>query len=158
MNLCACSKKLATICYSVKASSNLSILKVFNSLGSGFDIVSEGELDRIIKIGANPKKVVFSGVAKSDLEIRKALDFGLCFFNVESFDELVAINRVSKDVGVNAKISIRVNPDIDPKTQPYISTVLKTSKFVIAIEVVLFIVLRARSITKIINHRPLEFI
>ena len=123
-----------TICYSVKASSNLSILKVFNSLGSGFDIVSEGELDRIIKIGANPKKVVFSGVAKSDLEIRKALDFGICFFNVESFDELVAINRVSKDVGVNAKISIRVNPDIDPKTHPYISTGLKTSKFGIAIE------------------------
>ena len=123
-----------TICYSVKASSNLSILNVFNSLGSGFDIVSEGELDRIIKIGANPKKVVFSGVAKSDLEIRKALDFGICFFNVESFDELVAINRVSKDVGVNAKISIRVNPDIDPKTHPYISTGLKTSKFGIAIE------------------------
>lgn len=123
-----------TICYSVKASSNLSILKIFNDMGSGFDIVSEGELERIKKIGADPKKVVFSGVAKSDSEIKKALDFGICFFNVESFDELKAINRVSSSCGVNAKISIRVNPDIDPKTHPYISTGLKTSKFGIAIE------------------------
>ena len=122
-----------TICYSVKASSNLSILKIFNDMGSGFDIVSEGELERIKKIGADPKKVVFSGVAKSDSEIKKALDFGICFFNVESFDELKAINRVSSSCGVNAKISIRVNPDIDPKTHPYISTGLKTSKFGIAI-------------------------
>ncbi|MBT3475487.1 diaminopimelate decarboxylase [bacterium] len=123
-----------TICYSVKANSNLSILKIFNSLGSGFDIVSEGELDRIIKIGADPKKVVFSGVAKSDSEIAKAIEFGICFFNVESFDELLAINRISEDLGTKARVSIRVNPDIDPKTHPYISTGLKTSKFGIAIE------------------------
>ena len=123
-----------TICYSVKANSNLSILKIFNSLGSGFDIVSEGELDRIIKVGADPKKVVFSGVAKSDSEITKALEFGICFFNVESFDELLAINRISEKFGTNARVSIRVNPDIDPKTHPYISTGLKTSKFGIAIE------------------------
>ena len=123
-----------TICYSVKANSNLSILKIFNSLGSGFDIVSEGELDRIIKVGADPKKVVFSGVAKSDSEITKALEFGICFFNVESFDELLAINRISEKFGTSARVSIRVNPDIDPKTHPYISTGLKTSKFGIAIE------------------------
>jgi diaminopimelate decarboxylase len=123
-----------TICYSVKANSNLSVLNIFNSLGSGFDIVSEGELERIKKVGADPKKVVFSGVAKSDNEIIKALEFGILFFNVESFDELRAIDRVSGQLGVRARISIRVNPDIDPKTHPYISTGLKTSKFGIAIE------------------------
>ncbi len=123
-----------TICYSVKANSNLTVLNIFNSLGSGFDIVSEGELERIKKVGADPKKVVFSGVAKSDNEIIKALEFGILFFNVESFDELRAIDRVSGQLGVRARISIRVNPDIDPKTHPYISTGLKTSKFGIAIE------------------------
>lgn len=123
-----------TICYSVKANSNLSILNIFNSLGSGFDIVSEGELDRVIRVGADPKKVVFSGVAKSSTEIKKALLFGICFFNVESFDELVNIDKIAGEIGVKARISIRVNPDIDPKTHPYISTGLKTSKFGIAIE------------------------
>ena len=123
-----------TICYSVKANSNLSILNIFNSLGSGFDIVSEGELDRIKKIGADPNKVVFSGVAKSYEEIKKAIEFGICFFNVESFDELEQINRIAEEIGTKARISIRVNPDIDPKTHPYISTGLKTSKFGIAIE------------------------
>ncbi|NSW88775.1 diaminopimelate decarboxylase [bacterium] len=122
------------ICYSVKANSNLSILNIFNSLGSGFDIVSEGELDRVKKIGADPNKIVFSGVAKSALEIRKALEFGICFFNVESLDELEEINKIAGEMGVIARISIRVNPDIDPKTHPYISTGLKTSKFGIAIE------------------------
>ena len=122
-----------TICYSVKANSNLSILNIFNSLGSGFDIVSEGELDRIKKIGADPNKVVFSGVAKSYEEIKKAIEFGICFFNVESFDELEQINRIAEEIGTKARISIRVNPDIDPKTHPYISTGLKTSKFGIAI-------------------------
>ena len=123
-----------TICYSVKANSNLSILKIFKDLGSGFDIVSGGELERITAIGADPNKVVFSGVAKSPDEIQKAIEFGILFFNVESFDELEVINRIAESSKDIARISIRVNPDIDPKTHPYISTGLKSSKFGIAIE------------------------
>ena len=123
-----------TICYSVKANSNLSILKIFKDLGSGFDIVSGGELERITAIGADPNKVVFSGVAKSPDEIQKAIEFGILFFNVESFDELEVINRIAESAKNIARISIRVNPDIDPKTHPYISTGLKSSKFGIAIE------------------------
>ena len=88
------------ICYSVKANSNLSILKVFKEMGSGFDIVSGGELERVIAIGANPKKVVFSGVAKSNEEVRKAIEFGILFFNVESFDELEVINKIAKNNNV----------------------------------------------------------
>lgn len=121
------------ICYSVKANSNLSILKVFKEMGSGFDIVSGGELERVIAIGANPKKVVFSGVAKSNEEVRKAIEFGILFFNVESFDELEVINKIAKKTRHVAEISIRVNPDINPKTHPYISTGLKSSKFGIPI-------------------------
>ena len=116
-----------TICYSVKANSNLSILKIFKDLGSGFDIVSGGELERITAIGADPNKVVFSGVAKSPDEIQKAIEFGILFFNVESFDELEVINRIAESAKNIARISIRVNPDIDPKTHPYISTGLKSS-------------------------------
>ena len=121
------------ICYSVKANSNLSILKVFKEMGSGFDIVSGGELERVIAIGANPKKVVFSGVAKSNEEVKKAIEFGILFFNVESFDELEVINKIAKKTRHVAEISIRVNPDINPKTHPYISTGLKSSKFGIPI-------------------------
>jgi len=123
-----------TICYSVKANSNLSILKVFKEMNSGFDIVSGGELERVIAIGANPKKVVFSGVAKSSEEVGKAIEFGILFFNVESFDELEAINKIAKNTKHVAGISIRVNPDIDSKTHPYISTGLKSSKFGIPIK------------------------
>jgi diaminopimelate decarboxylase len=123
-----------TICYSVKANSNLSILKIFNSMGSGFDIVSEGELERVMRVGADPNKIVFSGVAKSYDEIKKAIEFGILFFNVESFDELKTINDISAELNLLARVSIRVNPDIDPKTHPYISTGLKTSKFGISID------------------------
>ena len=122
------------ICFSVKANSNLSVMSVFNNLGAGFDIVSEGELERAIKVGANPKKIVFSGVAKSSKEIIKGIENEILFFNVESFDELEEINRVGSELGKKAGISIRVNPDIDPKTHPYISTGLSTSKFGIPIK------------------------
>lgn len=122
------------IFYSVKANSNLSILKIFNDLGAGFDIVSLGELERLKYIGADPKKIVFSGVAKSDEEIKASLEYGILLFNVESIAELENINSIANKMDTKANISIRVNPDIDPKTHPYISTGLKSSKFGIAID------------------------
>ena len=128
------SKKDILICYSVKACSNINILKIFNNLGSGFDIVSLGELERLKHIGADPNKIVFSGVAKSDEEIRASLEYGILLFNVESIAELENINNIAKKMDTKANISIRVNPDIDPKTHPYISTGLKSSKFGIAID------------------------
>ena len=118
----------------VKACSNLNILKIFNDLGSGFDIVSLGELERLKYIGADPKKIVFSGVAKSDEEIKASLEYGILLFNVESIAELENINSIANKMDTKANISIRVNPDIDPKTHPYISTGLKSSKFGIAID------------------------
>ena len=127
-------KKDILICYSVKACSNLNILKIFNDLGSGFDIVSLGELERLKYIGADPKKIVFSGVAKSDEEIKASLEYGILLFNVESIAELENINSIANKMDTKANISIRVNPDIDPKTHPYISTGLKSSKFGIAID------------------------
>ena len=108
------------ICYSVKACSNINILKIFHNLGSGFDIVSLGELERLKYIGADPNKIVFSGVAKSDEEIRASLEYGILLFNVESIAELENINTTAKKMDTMANISIRVNPDIDPKTHPYI--------------------------------------
>ena len=132
-----------TICFSVKANSNLSVLNIFKNLGSGFDIVSGGELERVVKLGANPKRIVFSGVAKSEEEINKAIEYDILFFNVESFDELEQINRLASKAKKKAGISIRVNPDIDPKTHPYISTGLSTSKFGIPIKESLNVYLEA---------------
>ena len=117
------------ICYSAKANSNLSLLRLFVNLGGGVDIVSGGELYRALKGGANPQKIVFSGVGKREDEIEYALKTGILMFNAESSQELQAINEVAGRIGKKAAIAIRVNPDIDPKTHPYISTGLKQNKF-----------------------------
>jgi len=117
------------VCYSAKANSNLAILHLFINLGGGIDVVSGGELYRALKAGADPKKIVFSGVGKREDEIEYALRSGILLFNVESFPELGAIDQVARRIGKRAPIAIRVNPDIDPKTHPYISTGLKKNKF-----------------------------
>lgn len=117
------------ICYAVKANSNLGVLSVLAKLGSGFDIVSGGELARVIEAGGDPSKVVFSGVGKTAEEITLALNYSIKCFNVESPAELERINQVAGEVGKVAPISIRVNPDVDAKTHPYISTGLKANKF-----------------------------
>ncbi|BDX04934.1 diaminopimelate decarboxylase [Planctobacterium marinum] len=117
------------ICYAVKANSNLGVLSVMAKLGSGFDIVSGGELLRVIAAGGDPKKVVFSGVGKTEQEIQLALQHNIYCFNVESPAELQRINKVAAQMDVKAPISIRVNPDVDAKTHPYISTGLKANKF-----------------------------
>lgn len=122
------------VCYSVKANSNLAVLSLFAQLGSGFDIVSGGELYRALQSRADPGKIVFSGVGKTEEEIRSALDSGILMFNVESLQELQEINRIAGRMGKTARISIRVNPDVDPGTHPYISTGLKKNKFGIPIE------------------------
>ena len=122
------------ICFSVKANSNLAVLKAFAREGSGFDIVSGGELFRALKAGAEPKKIVFSGVGKSRREIEEALAAGILMFNVESEPELAVLNEVAGKMGKKAPISLRVNPDVDPQTHPYISTGMKKSKFGIEIK------------------------
>src|SRR3989338_1879505 len=122
------------ICYSVKANSNLAVLQVLNQLGSGFDIVSGGELARVLKIKGDPRKVVFSGVGKLAWEIEQALITDIFCFNVESQSELERINHIANQLGKIASISIRVNPDIDAKTHPYIATGLKENKFGIDIQ------------------------
>ena len=118
-----------TICYSVKANSNLSILSLLAGLGSGFDIVSAGELSRVIKAGGDPQKTVFSGVGKTQEEIRYALDANILCFNVESEDELYTINEIATDMNTKANISLRVNPAISVDTHPYITTGMKDNKF-----------------------------
>ncbi|MEN9433028.1 MAG: diaminopimelate decarboxylase [Pseudomonadota bacterium] len=122
------------ICYAVKASSNLAILNLLARLGSGFDIVSVGELERVLAAGADPKKVVFSGVGKKASEMRRALEVGIRCFNVESEAELERLNQVASEMGEIAPISLRVNPDVDAETHPYISTGLKDNKFGIAFD------------------------
>jgi diaminopimelate decarboxylase len=122
------------ICYAVKANSNLAILNLFARLGSGFDIVSLGELERVLAAGGDPKKIVFSGVGKREDEIIAALKVGIRCFNVEVSGELDRINQCAGQLGVIAPISLRVNPDVDAKTHPYISTGLKENKFGIASE------------------------
>lgn len=122
------------VCYAVKANSNLAILNLFARLGSGFDIVSAGELERVLRAGGDPGKVVFSGVGKKAAEIRQALTVGIRCFNVESEAELDRINDVAGAMGKIAAISLRVNPDVDAQTHPYISTGLKENKFGIEID------------------------
>lgn len=124
----------ALVCYAVKANSNLAILNVFARLGAGFDIVSGGELARVIAAGGDPAKVVFSGVGKSATEMRAALQAGILCFNVESAAELDQLDAVAGSLGKKAPISLRVNPNVDPKTHPYISTGLKSNKFGVAFE------------------------
>ncbi len=117
------------ICYSMKCNSNLAILKTFANLGGGIDIVSQGELYRALKAGCDPRKIVFSGVGKTEQEIAFALKNKILMFNVESEQELQAIDRVARKLKKRAPVSLRVNPDIDPKTHPYITTGMKKSKF-----------------------------
>ena len=122
-----------TVCYAVKANSNLAILNLFARLGSGFDIVSVGELERVLRAGGDPSKIVFSGVGKKAAEIRRALEVGIRCFNAESEAELERINNVAAEMNKIAAISLRVNPDVDAQTHPYISTGLKENKFGIEI-------------------------
>ncbi|MDQ5915798.1 MAG: diaminopimelate decarboxylase [Pseudomonadota bacterium] len=124
----------ALVCYAVKANSNLGILNLFARRGAGFDIVSGGELQRALAAGADPQKIVFSGVGKTADEMRLALETGILCFNVESAPELDRLNEVAGTIGKKAPISLRVNPNVDAKTHPYISTGLKENKFGVAYE------------------------
>lgn len=137
------------ICYSVKANSNIAMLNLLARLGSGFDIVSVGELERVLKAGGDPKKVIFSGVGKRVDEMQRALEVGIRCFNVESVGELERLNEVAGSMGKTATISIRVNPDVDAKTHPYISTGLKDNKFGIDIDVVEGVYAQAMSMDNI---------
>ena len=122
------------VCYAVKANSNIAILNLLARLGSGFDIVSLGELERVLAAGGDPHKIVFSGVAKRADEMQRALQVGIHCFNVESASELQRLNQVAGELGEVAPVSLRVNPDVDARTHPYISTGLKENKFGIAID------------------------
>lgn len=122
------------VCFAVKANSNLAVLNVLARLGAGFDIVSGGELERVLAAGGEPSKIVFSGLGKTEDEMRRALQVGIACFNVESEAELVRLNAVAKELGCKAPFSLRVNPDVDAGTHPYISTGLKENKFGVAIE------------------------
>ncbi|MBN6075858.1 diaminopimelate decarboxylase [Aggregatibacter actinomycetemcomitans] len=122
------------VCFAVKSNPNIAILNIMAKLGSGFDIVSQGELERVLAAGGEAHKVVFSGVAKSRREITRALEVGIRCFNVESEAELLRINQVAGDMGKIAPISLRVNPDVDAHTHPYISTGLKENKFGVSVE------------------------
>jgi diaminopimelate decarboxylase len=126
-------KQAHLICYAVKANSNIGLLNVLARLGSGFDIVSLGEMQRVLAAGGDAKKIVFSGVGKREDEILAALKIGIACFNIEVSDELDRINKLAGQLGVIAPVSFRVNPDVDAKTHPYISTGLKENKFGIAI-------------------------
>ena len=134
------------VCFAVKANSNLGVLNVLARLGSGFDIVSVGELERVIAAGGDPKKVVFSGVGKQAHEMRRALEVDIHCFNVESIPELDRLNAVAGEMGKTARISLRVNPDVDAKTHPYISTGLKQNKFGIEINEALSIYQKAAAL------------
>jgi len=122
------------ICFAVKANSNLAVLALLAKLGAGFDIVSVGELERVLKAGGDAGKVVFSGVGKRPDEIRRALEVGIRCFNIESEAELQRVNEVAAEVGVKAPVSLRVNPDVDAGTHPYISTGLRSNKFGVTID------------------------
>ena len=135
------------ICYAVKANSNIGILNVMAKLGSGFDIVSQGELERVLAAGGEASKVVFSGVAKSRAEIMRALEVGIRCFNVESIAELHHINQIAGEMGKIAPISLRVNPDVDAHTHPYISTGLKENKFGVSVD-------EAREVYKLAETLP----
>jgi diaminopimelate decarboxylase len=137
------------ICYAVKANSNLAILNVFARLGAGFDIVSGGELQRVLAAGGEARKVVFSGVGKTVAEMRMALDAGILCFNVESSAELERLNEVAAGMGKVAAISLRLNPDVDAKTHPYISTGLKQNKFGVAYSDAIALYRKARDLTNL---------
>ncbi len=131
------------VCFAVKANSNLGVLNVLARLGAGFDIVSRGELERVLAAGGEPGRIVFSGVGKSRNDMRRALQVGVHCFNVESDVELERLQQVAAELGVKAPVSLRVNPDVDAQTHPYISTGLKENKFGIAIDAAEAVYLRA---------------
>lgn len=133
------------ICYAVKANSNIAVLNILAKLGSGFDIVSLGELERVITAGGDPSKCVFSGVAKNENSIKKALEYGIYCFNVESEDELARIEFVASSMNMTAPISIRVNPNVDANTHPYISTGLTENKFGVGSDIALSMYKKASS-------------
>jgi diaminopimelate decarboxylase len=140
------------ICYAVKANSNLTVLNTFARLGAGFDIVSGGELARVLAAGGDPGKVVFSGIGKTADEMRMALQAGIFCFNIESESELDRLNEVAGALGEKAPISLRVNPDVDAKTHPYISTGLKNNKFGVAYEAAFDLYVRAAGMPNIEIH------
>jgi len=137
------------VCYALKANSNLAVLNVLARLGAGFDIVSGGELARVIAAGGSPDKVVFSGVGKSEAEIEQALVADILCFNIESAEELDRIDRIARRLGQRARISVRVNPDVDARTHPYISTGLKDNKFGVSAEETLSLYRQAAACTGI---------
>jgi diaminopimelate decarboxylase len=140
------------VCFAVKSNPSLAILNLFAKLGAGFDIVSGGELERVIAAGGDPSKVVFSGVGKTEVEMRRALELGIFCFNVESSSELERLNQVAGSMGKIAPISLRVNPNVDAKTHPYISTGLKNNKFGVAYEEALSIYQVAAKMSNIDIH------
>lgn len=137
------------MCYAVKACSNLAILSLFARRGAGFDIVSEGELKRVLKAGGRPERIVFSGVGKTRDELRAALAAGIGCFNVESAAELEMLEAVARDIGKPAPVSLRVNPDVDAKTHPYIATGLKQAKFGIAWDEAMAVFDRAKALAHV---------
>jgi len=140
------------ICFAVKANPNIAILNLFAKLGAGFDIVSGGELARVLAAGGDPQKIVFSGVGKTADEMRAALDAGIFCFNVESASELARLNAVAGEMGKIAPVSLRVNPNVDAKTHPYISTGLKNNKFGVAFEDALNVYIQAASMPNLAVH------
>lgn len=141
-----------TICYAVKANSNIAVLNVLARLGSGFDIVSEGELRRVLAAGGDPKKVVFSGVAKSVPELEFAINQGVRSINIESVAELERVQEVAASLNATASIAFRVNPDVDPETHPYISTGMDKAKFGVPMEAAFAAYQRAASLPNIEIH------
>ncbi|MDP1658993.1 MAG: diaminopimelate decarboxylase [Methylotenera sp.] len=140
------------VCFAVKANPSLAILSLFAKLGAGFDIVSGGELARVLAADGDPKKIVFSGVGKTEAEMQAALNAGIFCFNVESASELIRLNKVASAMGKVAPVSLRVNPNVDAKTHPYISTGLKNNKFGVAYEDALNIYLQAAAMPGIAIH------
>ncbi len=139
----------ALVCFAVKANSNLAILNLFARQGAGFDIVSGGELQRVLAAGADPQKIVFSGVGKTAEEMRQALEAGIFCFNIESIPELDRLNDIAGELGKKAPVSLRVNPNVDHKTHPYISTGLKAAKFGVAYDDALALYRRAAGLANI---------
>ncbi len=137
------------VCYAVKANSNLAVLDVLARRGAGFDIVSGGELERVVAAGGDPAKTVFSGVGKTRPEMARALELGICCFNLESAAELETLQAVAAGLGVTAPVSVRVNPDVDAGTHPYISTGLRSNKFGVAVEEALAVYRRAAELSHI---------
>ena len=137
------------VCYAVKANSNLAVLNVLARLGAGFDIVSVGELERVIAAGGEPGKIVFSGVGKKPAEMARALELGIHCFNLESAAELEVLDAVAAGMGVIAPVSVRVNPDVDARTHPYISTGLRENKFGVTVDEALLVYRRAAGLSHV---------